>query len=349
MPFGDKSRSPHPSEPGSFPDLGRRLFGRGGRKFKSTAVVLLAILATSLYFLSELSPIAADGRPQVFSVETGEGFRDIAGHLSSARLVRSRFAFEVLSFVSGSAAKLKPGVYKLSRASSSYEILGELVLGSHREVSVTIPEGASIYEIDKILSASGVLTERSVIDFNGAAKIEGRFFPDTYRFFLGSETKEVVGKFLENFRAKAEPILAEDKKNEEADLILASLVEKEVPGDDDRKIVAGILKKRLNSGVPLQVDATVCYAKRFLISVRNPSCYPLTPLDFKIDSPYNTYLHGGLPPGPIGNPGISAIKAALHPKNTEYWYYLSDPKTHKTVFARTLEEHSRNRALYLGP
>ncbi len=320
----------------------------GGRKFKSTIVILLTILAVGAYFWSKLGPVAASAQPKVFAVEAGDGFRSIAGRLAGENLIRSQSAFEILSLFTGSASKLKPGVYKLSPAMSNSEILSELVLGSHREVVVTVPEGASIYEIDKILSEAGVLMSGNLLNLNKTTKIEGRLFPDTYKFFLGSETKEIVDKFLDNFRMKAEPVLSKDKNNEEENLILASLVEKEVPGSDDRQIVAGIMKKRLKARVPLQIDATICYAKRFLARQKSQNCYPLTPLDFKIDSAYNTYLYGGLPPAPMGNPGISAIKAVLHPKATEYWYYLSDPKTKRTVFAKTLEEQNENRVLYLG-
>lgn len=326
----------------------RRLSGCVDEKSWIAIIAILAVLGAAAYFYNRLEPVAAEAKPRMFTVEAGEGFRDIAGHLAEENLIRSRLAFEVLSLFTGSATKLKPGVYELSPAMSSYEALSELVLGSHREVSVKIPEGASIYEIDKILSDAGVLKTGSIIGFNKSTKIEGRLFPDTYRFFLGSETKEVVDKFLENFRMKAQPVLSGDKNNGEANLILASLVEKEVPEDSDREIVAGILKKRLKAGMPLQVDATICYIKKFSARIPSQNCYPLTPLDFKIDSPYNTYLHRGLPPAPIGNPGISAINAVLRPKNTEYWYYLSDPKTKRTIFAKTLEEQSKNRETYLG-
>ena len=107
--------------------------------------------------------------------------------------------------------------------------------------------------------------------------------------------------------------------------------------------------------MPLDVDATVCYAKLLENQASRPAasqvaqaCYPLTALDFKIDSPYNTYLYRGLPPGPIGNPGVSAIMAAIHPVVSPYWYYLSDPKTGKTIFAKTLDEQTQNRVKYLG-
>jgi UPF0755 protein len=106
------------------------------------------------------------------------------------------------------------------------------------------------------------------------------------------------------------------------------------------------MKKRMNVGMKLQMDATLCYMKEVVAQAPLP-CYPLTSLDFKYDSPYNTYLYKGLPPGPIGNPGTSSIRAALNPRPSPYWFYLSDPLTKRTVFSETLDEHEDNRVKYL--
>ena len=129
-------------------------------------------------------------------------------------------------------------------------------------------------------------------------------------------------------------------------LAIASLLEKEAPEYKDRQIIAGVLYKRLNLGIALQVDATLVYAKcakTFLIC-ENPKIYRS---DLGIQSSYNTYLYNGLPPGPIGNPGLDSIKAALNPVKSEYLYYLSDPITKKTIFSKDLDEHNENRAKYL--
>src|SRR3989344_6352885 len=123
-------------------------------------------------------------------------------------------------------------------------------------------------------------------------------------------------------------------------LTIASMLEKEVPHFEDRKIVAGIFEKRLEAGWPLQVYAALCYKKP-------GKCHPLGALDLKRDSPYNTYLYKGLPPTPISNPGLEAIKAALAPQKSSNWFYLSDPETGNTVFAETLDEHNKNRPHYL--
>jgi len=315
-----------------------------------TAAVIIVLASLAGYFVYTLRPISADKSvaPKILEIKQGDGFRKIVSHLTEEKLIRSRFSFELLSLMTGSALHIKAGVYKLSPAMSSGEILGEIVSGTHHEVSVVIPEGAFVFDADKILSEAGVIRAGELVNFAVSKKLEGRLFPDTYRFFTNSEISEVAHKFQETFDAKAAPFLVKDQKNFETNLILASLVEKEIPEFEDQRLVAGILKKRLQSDIPLQVDATICYIKMKSFPDNNHGCYPFTPLDFKLDSPYNTYLHKGLPPGPIGSPGVDAIRAVLEPKNSPYWFYLSDPKTKKTVFGRTLEEHNKNRAIYLN-
>lgn len=311
-------------------------------------VIFLCLILATGYFIFELEPVAGKaGAARNFEIKSGDGFREIASNLAVENLVRSKLAFELLALATGTAGKLKPGIYELSQTMGASEILSELVSGIHEQVAVTIPEGASAYEIDKILSDAGIASPGALVDFSIKNKIEGKLFPDTYNFFRGSETADVVQKFLANFEAKAASALKSGSGDSEMNLILASLVEKEVPDYEDRQIVAGIILKRLKANMPLQIDATICYAGRAAAYPRPFSCYPLARLDFKIDSPYNTYLHTGLPPGPIGNPGLSAINAVLNPKNSPYWFYLSDPVTRKTVFAKTLDEQERNRARYL--
>ncbi len=319
------------------------------KKAISAGIVFLCLILIIGCFVFELGPVAGNqtSTTKNFEIKQGDSFREIASRLASEHLIRSRIAFEFLSLFTGTAGKLKPGIYELNQTMSASKILDELVSGVHREITVMIPEDASVYEINKILSDAGAVSSGALVNFNSENKIEGKLFPDTYNFFKGSDAKDVVQKFLANFEAKAAPALANGGGDAGANLILASLVEKEVPEYEDQQIVAGIILKRLKAGMPLQVDATVCYTKAVLAYPAVSPCYPLTPLDFKRDSPYNTYLHAGLPPGPIGNPGLSAINAVLDPKSSPYWFYLSDPATYKTVFAKTLDEQSANRAKYL--
>lgn len=316
------------------------------RKIIRVGVAALGTVAL-VYFFYSLRPVGGDGEKS-FIVSKGQSFSEIAEGLHREGIVRSGLVFKIAAIVRGVATELKPGSYAISPSLSTFEVLRLLEGGAHREVPVTIPEGASLYEVDKILSDQGVVPRGGVVEIALRDKLEGKLFPDTYRFFADSSAEEVVKKFLENFEARAVPLLNQNPKNFEMNLILASLLEKEVPDYEERRIVAGILKKRYSAGMALQVDATICYIKRQISDGFSSGCHPFTPLDFKIDSPYNTYLYSGWPPGPIGSPGVSAFKAALSPKSSSYWYYLSDPRTSRTIFAETFDEHNKNRALYLG-
>ncbi|HEY4523516.1 MAG TPA: endolytic transglycosylase MltG [Candidatus Paceibacterota bacterium] len=298
------------------------------------------VLASIVLFIIFLQPVLkSDVSPKEVTIGRGDGLGEIATQLKGENLIQSNLVFQLFALVTLRAHLLKPGNYVFSRAISTPEIVRQLVLGGRDEVVVVIPEGFSAREIDMLLSKEGIIKKGELISIALKKKLEGYLFPDTYLFYRGSEVNMVLIKFSETFKEKVEPLLGTEKNALET-LILASLIEKEVPNSDDRKIVAGILLKRLASDWPLQVDASICYLKP-------GKCYPLIPLDFKIDSPYNTYLYKGLPIAPIANPGIDAIIAVLHPEKSSYWFYLSDSKTGKTFFAKTLEEHNKNKTRVL--
>ncbi len=318
-------------------------------KRRSLVAAVLVIGVMALLFAAALRPAraAAGAAPVIFSISRGESFTGVIAGLSRAGLIRSSLAAGAFSLFTGSAFSLQPGEYRLSPSQSAPALLRELSGGGGREVSVTIPPDANVYQDDALLSAALVIPRGALISFaaaHGGGGIEGKLFPDTYRFFTGSPVAEVVQKMLADFQAKAGPALAQDPANATSDLIVASIAEKEVPDPADQAIVAGILWKRKNAGMPLQVDATVCYAMQVADPAGTPDCGAL---DLKINSPYNTYLYKGFPPGPIGSPDISAIEAAARPKRSPYWYYLSDPKTGKTIYAITLDEQHRNTVKYL--
>src|SRR3989344_9619906 len=205
------------------------------------------------------------------------------------------------------------------------------------KAAVTIREGATVNDINKLLRKKGVLTE------DLSEGLEGYLFPDTYEFFVPSGTAAVEAKFRKNFNQKIRTIIPVGSSEEDLKEILtkASLIEKEVPDSSERRIVAGIMMKRLEKNIPLQLDASLCYEK-------DPPCFPITKSDKKLSSPFNTYLYSGLPPRPISNPGVDAVSAVLNPVATPYWFYLSDPKSKKTIFSKTLDEHNDNIVKYLN-
>jgi len=293
-----------------------------------------------------------------FGISQGASLRDISRSLEEQDYIRSAAAFKLYSILSGSAHRLKPGTYTFFGDMRVPDIIRAFVKGP-QEVTVLITEGKALQGIDSLLSNQGFLPTGVLATFSGKdfdylflqniSSLEGFLFPDTYRFLPSASGEEIVNKFLENFSIKAWPLLEEyARKETKLDwydiLIIASLIEKEVPETEDRRIVSGILRKRLSLGLPLQIDATVIYATCGGFD----KCPPLTKSDFAIKSDFNTYQVFGLPPAPIANPGVDAIYTALNPVSSPYLYYLSDPKTQKTIFSKTFEEHNINRSRYLS-
>lgn len=201
--------------------------------------------------------------------------------------------------------------------------------------TVTIQEGLTAVEVSKLLKEEGIFVSGEALP----QELDGYLFPDTYEFFVPSSLGFVVKKLSDNFNKKVIPVIPEMHGLKEV-ITVASMVEEETNNFRDRRIVAGIIWKRLQNKMFIQVDASICY-------VKEPPCYPVTKEDLDIDSPYNTYLYKGLPPSPISNPGLDSIKASVSPEVSRFWYYLADPKTGKTIFSVTLEEHNKNIVKYL--
>ena len=214
-------------------------------------------------------------------------------------------------------------------------------LAESREITVTIPEGLAVKQIGEILENAKLFSQE---DFTKIAqKEEGYLFPDTYRFYKDAKPEDIVLRMKENFNKKVTPEILKEVENSKRTLreviIMASILEEEVSAAEDRKIVAGILWKRLDGGMGLNVDAALTY-------ILGRASHELTVDDLKYDSPYNTYRYRGFPPTPISNPGLDTISAATNPMPSKYFYYLTD-KDGKTRYAVTLEEHALNKRKYL--
>jgi len=326
---------------------------------------VLFVIVGLAYFFYGLQPVMienGDGTtPEAegirFTIVKGESFRDIGAELSQNSLIKSITVFKMYAIVTGKAQRFQPGVYTLSRAMSVPEMVALLTRGGRNEISVTIPEGSTLRDIDAILADKGILEKNALVSYpmhtlqsqypflEQVGSLEGFLFPDTYRFHINSSPEIVVRTLLNNFEAKAWPLLS-DTGTWYDYLILASFLEREVPEFEDRRVVAGILLKRLKLGMPFQVDATVSYAK-CAGAVQECEKPVITQSDLDIASPYNTYRRLGWTPTPISNPGESAVKAAISPKASPYLFYLSAQDTGETIYARTFDEHRINRSKYL--
>lgn len=300
------------------------------------------------------TPINSEGGAVVFKVNKGDSAKIIANNLFKSGLIKNQFIFQLYSFLSLRQFALKPGEYEFSPKMSVRDIADTLALGGINEIFITIPEGFSLKQIEQRLVSANLIKLNELSNFKysdnippilldkpKSASLEGYLFPDSYRFFKDASLLDIVSKMVGNFDKKLTLDLKMSIKSSPYSLYevltVASLIEKEVVKDSDRSIVSGILWKRLGAKIPLQVDATLVY-----ITGRKE----VYEADKKINSPYNTYFYRGLPKGPIDSPGLSAIKAAIFPEPSPYWFYLST-KDGATIFSKTLEEHNRNKAIYL--
>lgn len=324
----------------------------------------LAAAVLVLNFIIQAASVSDIGdQPVVLDIKPGTSFNRIAETAYESRLTDLKLVFKIYSIISGRAHRFKSGRYVFNEGTSVARLTKILVDGP-TEIEAIIFPGMTLKEIDDRLSDLKIIGKEELIDYDGEIKnieslktdyfflkeaksLEGFLLPDTYRFYAGSDIESVVGKILKNFKNK---VLSPDLTflsqgdNMLKLLTLASYLEKEIPDNSEREIAAGILEKRLAAKIPLQIDATVLYAK---CSGRFLNCPTLEKIDFQLKSLYNTYFHRGLTPTPIGNPSLEAVKSAINKKKSEFWYYLSDPDTKKTIFSKTLDEHNFNRIKYL--
>lgn len=311
--------------------------------------ILLSVLTVSLIgvfgfgsilYSVYLREASADTASVVFEIESGEGVHQISAHLNEAGIVKNKFLFETFVWLLGREGDFKVGVYQIAPGVNLSTLVKTLTgVGTGLEVTITIPEGYTTMQIGNVVESQ---LHISAEDWQSASSgLEGYLFPDTYRFAAGSDAQEIISRLRDNFDRRLAQYA--DRIGSFEDLgeliILASIVEREVQTDDDRALVSDIFYRRLKIGMALQADSTVNY----VTGGDSPS---ISFDDRAIDSPYNTYLHPGLPLGPICNPGIASIIAANNPQANDYWYFLTTVEG-KVIYAKTYEEHIANKAKYL--
>ena len=306
---------------------------------------------------------ARTGAPErLFHINSGESVRSIAHRLEADGIIYSRWFFLFSVWEQGVRGKTQAGDYLLNGTLTVPEIVFKLTNGGAESLSVTItfPEGWDSRKMAERLTASNLpgadflaLVQHSdpkwwdqfpfLRTLPANASLEGFLFPDTYSFFKTATAEDIIAKMLGNFQSKFVDVAWNTKDLKAHSLfdtvIMASIVENEVTTSDDRKLVADLFWRRIANGQRLESDATVKYVLR-----KNKIQHSFE--ETRVDSPYNTYTHEGLPPGPIGNPGVDALAATLHPTPNRYVFFLSDPVTGETIFAQTFDEHIRNKAAH---
>jgi len=306
-------------------------------------------------------PLGSNDGEIEFVIENGQSFNATARLLSENNLVIGKLPFVMYSVLTGNDKTHQAGSYLLKQPLSIYSLskMFSKGLSVNNDLQVTIPEGSNLSDVSEILEKVGILREPGeFVKYAASEFVEGYLFPDTYRFHdclnqledCGYEPQEIISMMLGNFKNKTEFILAglDPEKTKEA-IIIASMLEKEVRSAKDMRLVSGIIRRRIKIGMPLQIDATVAYGACYDIFLKKKNCntsHANIVDNIKIDSVYNTYTRLGLPEGPISNPGMTAIGAALNPEASEYLFYLS-AKDGTTIFSKTSSEHEENRIKYL--
>ena len=331
-----------------------RFVGRTSMKLNSIAVRLFILClvvfvlagAAFLWWKDGISAVnPTDKTPVVFAVSKGEGVRSISTRLGQANLIRSPTSFYILVKLKGIERQIQAGDFRLTRAMDAGSIAEELTHGIV-DVWVTTLEGWRVEEVAAKLAKELDIPEQEFLKY---AK-EGYMFPDTYLVPQDATPAGVATLFTQNLNKKITDQIKKDMEKSGLTLhdvlTLASIVEREGRSDEDRPVIAGILFKRLKAGWPLETDATLQYALGYQPFEKTWWKKSLTSEDKKVKSPYNTYERTGLPPGPIANPGIASIRAVVYPVETEYWFYLHDPKGN-VHYAKTGEEHAENITKYL--
>lgn len=298
-------------------------------------LTLLIIILAGGFFIwwGVFHPINAEAESAVFLISRGDSVKTVAENLQRQGLIRSKYFFIGWARYKNKEKQIKAGYYDLSSSMTVFEILEKVSSETGRTKKlITIIEGWTIKDIESYLDMGSI-----------DASLEGYLFPDTYEIFPDESFEDIIKKMQNNFDNKLTPSLEEEigaqNKTIEEIIIMASILEKEVQSLDDKKIVSGILWKRLENNMLLQVDATIVY-------LTGKKSTAITKEELAIDSKYNTYKYKGLPPGPISNPGLDSIIAAVYPINTKYWFYLS-AKAGETIFSSTYQEHLLAREEYL--
>jgi UPF0755 protein len=333
----------------------------------SSLIIAILVFASVVgWFFYSINHQTLLSSPISLKINKGEGVRSIASKLVDAKLINSSRSFESYVYWYSLGSKLKSGDYLIKGSVSVVTLASTLIKGetTSNTKKITFPEGWTTKEMDKYLADNSIIEPGQYIrtandanylasikpsydffnDVPAGAGLEGFLFPDTYSIYANSTVGDIFQKQLQNFNLKFKTEWREAAYKQGKTIFqvvtLASIIEKEVRKPEDMKLVSGIFWNRLKAKQALQSCATLAY----VLGV-NKSQYSIA--DTKTNSPYNTYLYKGLPPGPIANPGANAIEAAIFPTQTDYQFFLTADLTGQTIFSKTYNEHLSNKAKYL--
>jgi UPF0755 protein len=320
-------------------------------KFLLTLLLLVLIVTGGAYWL--VSTPFGPSKETFVQIAPHTGTEDIAVMLESSGVIRNRYGFELLRLIE--KGTLKAGEYRFDHPVPMTEVYRRIVKGDIYTVGITIPEGYNIFDIAQAIAGAGLgdreeflAAERKHTELiaewtdpeHPPVSLEGYLFPDTYHFARHTPPATILTAMVRRFRQASQQLNLVGPEASRT-VIMASLIEKEVAVSTERPLVAGVFVNRMAKNIPLATDPTVIYAA-LLDNRWRGTIYAS---DLKSQSPYNTYVHVGLPPGPICNAGMASFRAALAPAQTEYLYFVSDAQGHSR-FAASLKEHNDNVNAY---
>ncbi len=320
------------------------------RRFKIMIFLLSAafVVAAADLYVTFFVPASRTGEKKTIEIQKGAGFRVIAEDLEEKGIIRSADSFIFAASILGDYKVIKAGEYELDSSMTPLRILDMLVKGKVKEYVVTIPEGYNLREVAATLEKAGLVDGKQflskVTDGNytktlgfNAPTLEGYLFPDTYEFTRGMGDEGIIAKMAARFLTVYDSEFAAEARRKgltmQKAVTIASIIEKETGSPQERELVSSVFQNRLRKGVKLQSDPTVIY------DMKDFSGF-LTKKDLSTRGPHNTYIHYGLPSGPISNPGRAALRAAINPAKDDYLYFVSkNDGTH--FFSRSLKEHNQ--------
>jgi UPF0755 protein len=331
-----------------------RWFNERKSDLSITFIGLVVVLLATIY-VHFLTPPSREPHSKVVNIPTGVSFNDIARILEENGVIRDRRSFYLLARFEDAIPRVKAGEYEINTGMKPIEVLLKLVRGDVIKYPITIPEGYNLFQIGEILDQDQVCIRKNFLEKARdpnfiaslgleAESLEGYLFPDTYNFPKGFGEEPAIRQMVARFKAvyaslakRAEQLGLSQKEV----VILASMIEKEAVEDQERGLISAVFHNRLHRGMALQSDPTAVYGLR----TRKARSERITRQDLLRKSPYNTYHVMGLPKGPIANPGLKSLQAALYPADVNYLYFVSkNDGTH--YFSSTLQEHNRAVAKY---
>jgi UPF0755 protein len=317
-------------------------------------ILLLFRLAASFSNVILTSPYSGFSEEGKYVyIEPGKNLTQISRQLYDERVVPNRWFFKTMVRLSGKADNIMAGEYYFQQGSSLLQIYNKLIKGEVYLHKLFIPEGADLMDIAEIFQENGICSRDEFFALTsntdhmndilpGAKNLEGFLFPDTYYYAKGTKPLELLKMMKQKFYDVFNPLIKNSNSEPKLDvIILASLIEKETSIAEEKPLIASVFYNRLKKNIPLQCDPTIIYT----LKKENRYDGNLKRIHLKLNSPYNTYINPGLPPGPICNPGVQSLKAALNPLKTDYLYFVSkNDGTH--YFSRSLREHNQAVSKY---